>query len=95
VTVVDEIRRLAPLDATAALVALGFEPMRAARPVVLRLRLAPDAGDAPAPATAAQKRLLFARWLVEHGRLSDGAPAGGPDGFSRQASDGPHAPQDP
>jgi hypothetical protein len=95
VTVVDEIRRLAPPDATFALVALGFEPMQAARLVALRLRLAPDARDAPAPATAAQKRLLFARLLVEHGRLSDGAPAGGPDGFSRRSSDGPRAPQDP
>jgi hypothetical protein len=70
----DEIRRLPPLHATLALVALGLEPIQAARLVALRLRLAPDAQDAPASVTAAQKRLRFARWLVAHGRLSDHLP---------------------
>jgi hypothetical protein len=78
--VMDEIRRLAPLEATLALVALGFEPIQAARLVALRLRLrlARDEQDAPA-ATTARKRLRFARWLVRHGRLSDGLPAGRPE----------------
>ncbi len=94
-TVMDEIRLLPPLHATLALVALGFEPIQAARLVALRLRLAPDGS---APVTPAQKRLRFARWLVEHGRLSDGAPAGGPDaphGADRSArprTDTPHTP---
>ena len=63
----------------------GPQSKTAAYLVALRLHLAPDGLDAPAPA-AARKRLLFARGLVEHGRLSDGAPAGplyappGPDG---------------
>jgi hypothetical protein len=92
-TAMHEIRRFPPLDATLALVALGFEPIQAARLVALRLRLAPDGLDA-----AAQKRLLFARWLVEHGRLSDGASAGplhaspGPDRSARLPSDAPRTP---
>ena len=48
-TVMDEIRRLPPLHATLALVALGFEPIQAARLVALRRRLAPDALDERAP----------------------------------------------
>ena len=64
-TVMDEIRRLPPLHATLALVAL-------------RRRHAPDRPARSAPLTAAEKRLRFVRWLVEHGRLSDGAPTGRP-----------------
>jgi len=75
VTVMDEIRRLPPLHATLALVALGFEPLQAARLVALRRRHAPDRPARSAPPTA-EKRLRFVRWLVEHGRLSDGAPIG-------------------
>jgi hypothetical protein len=79
VAAMDEIRRLPPLYATLALVALGFEPVQAARLVVLRQRLRsgraqPDGRDATAPLTTALKRLRFARWLIEHGRLSDAAP---------------------
>ena len=88
-TVMDEIRRLPPLHATLALVALGFEPLQAARLVALRLRRSREGRGELAPATMARKRLLFARWLVARGRLSDGAPADSPEappGPDRSAS---------
>jgi hypothetical protein len=56
------------------LLALGFSSEEAERLIRVkrqRERRPPDG--------LSEKRLLFARWLVEHGRLSDGPPTCPPD----------------
>lgn len=48
---------------------LGYTPREAERLVALKLRYVRGGFR---EVTDAQKRLLFARWLVDHGELSDG-----------------------
>jgi hypothetical protein len=63
------------LSATAAMLGLqaqGFSPREAARLVRLKLRWA---RGQIREFTAEQKRLLFIRWLVQQGRLTDGEDA--------------------
>ena len=60
------------LSATAAMLGLqaqGFSPREAARLVRLKLRWA---RGQIREFTAEQKRLLFIRWLVQQGRLTEG-----------------------
>ena len=58
-----------PTAAARALRAFGFSPRQADRLVALKIRY--ERGDFR-ELTTAQKRLLFARWLVRHNHLSDG-----------------------
>jgi len=60
-----------PTAAARALRAFGFSPREAERLVALKIRYARGAFR---ELTAAQKRLLFVRWLVEHGHLDEGMP---------------------
>ena len=60
--------RTGPTGVALALRAFGFSPQEAERLVALKLRY--DRGEFR-ELTDARKRLLFARWLVEHGQLSD------------------------
>jgi len=66
-----DVLTIGPTAAARALRACGFSPHQAQRLVALRLRYERDAllGQ-----TAAQKRFLFVRWLVDRGRLHDGLP---------------------
>jgi len=48
---------------------LGFSPREAERIVALKLRYVRGGFR---ETTEQQKRLLFARWLVDHGRLGEG-----------------------
>jgi hypothetical protein len=57
-----------PTRAALGLRALGFTPREAARLVALKVR---HERGGFRELTQQQKRLLFARWLVEHGRLTD------------------------
>ena len=57
-----------PTAAALGLRVLGFSPREAERLVRLKLRY--ERGGFR-ELTIAHKRLLFARWLVDHGRLSD------------------------
>ena len=59
---------IGPTAAARALRACGFSSRQAERLVALKLRYERGAFR---EATAAQKRLLFVRWLIEHHRLSD------------------------
>ncbi len=61
---------LGPTAAVVGLRRLGYSAREAERLVALKLRY--DRG-AFREFTDAQKRLLFARWLVEHGRLRSSA----------------------
>ena len=65
-----EIWRLGPIPAAVALRGLGFSTQEANRLVELKRRC--ERGDLDDP-TDAQKRLLFIRWLVQQGSLSEGA----------------------
>jgi len=58
-----------PTAAARALRAFGFSPRQADRLVALKIRYERGAFR---ELTAAQKRLLFVRWLVQHNHLSDG-----------------------
>jgi hypothetical protein len=58
-----------PTAAAHSLRACGFSPRQADRLVALKLRY--DRGSFR-ELTLSQKRLLFVRWLVEHGRLNEG-----------------------
>ncbi|MBV9280262.1 MAG: hypothetical protein JOZ41_09295 [Chloroflexi bacterium] len=62
---------IGPTAAARALRACGFSPREAERLVALKMRY--DRG-AFRERTLAEQRLLFARWLVQHHRLSDGYP---------------------
>lgn len=59
---------IGPTAAALGLRALGFSPREATRLVALKLRY--ERGVFLEP-SAAQKRRAFARWLVDHGRLTD------------------------
>ena len=63
---------IGPTAAALRLRAHGFSPREAERLVALKWR---HERRAFREMTEARKRLRFARWLVEHGRLSDGEPA--------------------
>ena len=58
-----------PTAAARALRTFGFSPRQADRLVALKIRYQRGAFR---ELTTAQKRLLFVRWLVEHGRIGDG-----------------------
>ena len=58
-----------PTAAARALRAFGFSPRQAERLVALKMRYERGAFR---ELTTVQKRLLFVRWLVEHGRIGDG-----------------------
>ena len=60
-----------PSAAALSLRALGFSPREAERLVQLRQH---SERGAFRELTDVQKRLLFVRWLVEHGRLSEDEP---------------------
>ena len=60
---------IGPTAAAHTLRARGFSPRQADRLVALKLRY--DRGSFR-ELTVAQKRHLFVRWLVEHGRLNEG-----------------------
>lgn len=60
-----------PTAAAVGLRALGFSPREAERLVMLKLRYLRR--EFPKP-TLEEKRLRFARWLVDHGRLTDAMP---------------------
>jgi hypothetical protein len=66
-----EIWRMGPIAAAVVLRGLDFSPDEANRLVALKLRC--EHGDLDDP-TDTQKRLLFARWLVQIGRLSEWEP---------------------
>jgi len=63
-----DLWRFGPTGVALGLRAFGFSPQQAERLVALKLRY--DRG-AFRELTDAQKRLLFARWLVAHGWLTD------------------------
>jgi hypothetical protein len=77
-----EIWRMGPIGAAVALRGLGFSPHEANRLVELKLRC--QRGDLDDP-TDTQKRLLFIRWLVQNGRLSEGETVSRGDGQRRAA----------
>jgi hypothetical protein len=60
---------IGPTAAAHSLRACGFSPRQADRIVTLKLRY--DRGSFR-ELTVSQKRILFVRWLVEHGRLNAG-----------------------
>ena len=62
---------LGPTGSSVALRALGFSAIEAERLVALRLRCLRGAFR---EVTDAQKRLYFARWLVEWGLLTEDTP---------------------
>jgi len=64
-----DVWTIGPTAAAHALRAFGFSPRQAERLVALKIRYQRGAFR---ELSTAQKRLLFARWLVEHNRLSDG-----------------------
>jgi hypothetical protein len=64
-----DIWAIGPTAAAHALRACGFSPRQAERLVALKLRH--DRGSFR-ELTTPQKRLLFVRWLVAHGRLNEG-----------------------
>lgn len=63
-----EFWTIGPMAAAFSLRVAGFSPRESERLVALKLRY--ERGDFR-ELTDAQKRLRFARWLVEHGRVSD------------------------
>ena len=67
-----EFWTMGPTAAALGLRAQGFSPREAERLVRLKLRC--ERGEFR-ELTDQQKRLLFARWLVEHGWLDEGSPA--------------------
>lgn len=67
-----DIWSIGPTAAARALRACGFSPRQAERLVALKLRYERGAFREQ---IIAQNRLLFVRWLVEHGRLDDGLAA--------------------
>lgn len=77
-----EIWRMGPIAAAVALRGMGFSPTEANRLVALKLRRERGGFDDP---TDTQKRLLFARWLVQNGRLSEGEPVCARSGELRTA----------
>ena len=74
-----DVWTIGPSAAARALRACGFSPRQAERLVALKLRYQRQVSH---DRIAAQRRLLFARWLVEHGCLCDWPENNG----SRQAS---------
>jgi hypothetical protein len=76
------IWRMGPIAAAVTLRGLGFSSQEANRLVELKLRR--ERGELDDP-TDAQKRLLFVRWLVQNGRLSEGEPVAWDDGQRRAA----------
>lgn len=66
-----DIWSIGPTAAARALRAYGFSPRQAEHLVALKMRH--EHGDFR-EITAAQNRLLFVRWLVAHGPLSDELP---------------------
>lgn len=66
-----DIWSIGPTAAARTLRAYGFSPRQAERLVALKMRQ--ERGDFR-EITLAQNRLLFVRWLVAHGRLSDELP---------------------
>ena len=64
------------LDPFVRLVGSGFSPGSAARLVALKRRQ--EHGDFR-ELTDAEKRFLFGRWLVTHGRVSEGGSACPPE----------------
>ena len=66
-----DIWSIGPTAAVRALRACGFSSRQADNLVALKLRYERGAFREQ---SAAQNRLLFVRWLVEHGRLDDGLP---------------------
>lgn len=67
-----EFWTIGPTAAALALRAQGFSPREAERLVRLKLRY--ERGDFR-ELTDEQKRLLFTRWLFEHGWLNEGSLA--------------------
>ena len=63
-----DIWTVGPTAAEHCLRSLGFSPSQASRLVAMRVRYQRGAYRTP---TGEQKRLEFARWLVEHGRLTE------------------------
>lgn len=59
---------IGPTAAARALCACGFSPRESERLVALRIR---QEQGAFREVTPAERRILFARWLVEHNRLTD------------------------
>lgn len=59
---------MGPTAAAFSLRAQGFSPRAAER--LVKLKLGYDRGEFR-ELTSEQKRLLFARWLFAHGRISD------------------------
>ncbi len=58
-----------PTAAARASRTCGFSPRQADRLVALKIQYERGAFR---ELTTAQKRLLFVRWLIQHGRISDG-----------------------
>jgi hypothetical protein len=75
-----DIPAAAATSATSALdglLALGFSAQEAERLLALKRRWPLGDGGDPGRPGLDEKRLRFARWLVEHGRLSDQGEQGG------------------
>ena len=66
-----DVWTIGPTAAARALRACGFSPRQAECLVALKLRYERGAFR---ELTVSQKRLLFLRWLVDHGRLDEGQP---------------------
>ena len=63
-----DVWTIGPTAAASALRACGFSPREAERLVALKLQYERGALH---ERTLIQRRLLFARWLVQHNRLSE------------------------
>ena len=64
-----DVWTIGPTAAARALRACGFSPRQAERLVALKLQYERGVFH---ERSVAHKRLLFVRWLVQHGRLSEG-----------------------
>jgi hypothetical protein len=70
----NEIRTWPPFESSLVLLEYGFTPLEAVLLVAMRQRYARGESVRLGVPTE-HNRLLFVRWLIDHGRLSDDLPA--------------------
>ena len=73
-SLLNEIRTWPPFEASLVLLEYGFTPLEAVLLVAMRQRYARGESVRLGVPTE-HKRLLFVRWLIDQGRLSDDLPA--------------------